>query len=166
MVNVPLFHKIMKYVYQHPEEWDQNSWGTIGCRTSFCIAGHAAHFASEKRSDVKLIWNHKELAYVGVNGLREQVSDFAIGELDLDHDDAYTLFRTWSAWGVWRKVAELTHGEVTLKKIAAEVKAEEARHRGEDTERRTDDETDSEDTEPNLRVIMHDVATIMERVSA
>jgi hypothetical protein len=166
MVNVPLFHRIMKHVYQNPQEWDQNSWGTRGCQTSFCIAGHAVHFASENRPGMHLIWDRDDLALVRVSGQSVQIQDVAIEELDLDYDDAYTLFRTWNAMDVWRKVAELTNGQVTLKKIAAEVRAdEEAKHRSDD-ERRTDDETDSEDTEPHLQVIMHDVATRMERVSA
>ena len=166
MVNVPLFHRIMKHVYQNPQEWDQNSWGTRGCKTSFCIAGHAAHFASENRPGMHLIWDRDDLAHVRVYGEHVQIQDVAIEELDLDYDDAYTLFRTWNAMDVWRKVAELTSGEVTLKKIKAEVEAEEARHREDDPERRTDDQSDSEDTEPHLKVIVHDVATLMERVSA
>lgn len=172
MVNIPLFHRVMKHVYTHPEEWDQDTWGErdTSCGTTFCIAGHVANFAALERKDVSLVWVGDSLTDVrvgrGVRSRQMRASEFATQELGLHPDDSYKLFRTWRAWDVWRKVAELTNGEVTLSKIAAEVAAEEVRHRSdEEPERHTDDESDSEDTEPRLKITVHEVPSLIEAVA-
>lgn len=58
VINFPLFDKVLAHIDAHPEEWEQETWGTQAspCKTSFCVAGHIANMDP----DVTLIWETDE----------------------------------------------------------------------------------------------------------
>lgn len=89
MVNAPLMQKVLDHITAHPEEWNQDTWGTKdACGTSHCFAGHAVSITGHK-----FVWDMLEggdnvAAMVDV-GL---ISDVAREELGLNLFQSLSLF--------------------------------------------------------------------------
>ncbi len=47
--NIALLRQVIQYIDDHPEQWEQGTYAAdLPCRTTCCIAGHAALLSGEK----------------------------------------------------------------------------------------------------------------------
>lgn len=93
MKNYPLIRKVRDHIRAHPEEHNQDQWGTwTSCGTTHCVAGHAVILAGAKPT-----WDlHEHGGYsmraVEYDGRMWSVGDLAQHLLGINSDQADDLF--------------------------------------------------------------------------
>lgn len=91
MPNKRKINNVLKYINEHPDEWDQGDWANA-CGTRFCFAGHAVvrskSWRLEKDENKRLTGMALE---VGSNR-KTHISDAATKVLDLNQEEEGALF--------------------------------------------------------------------------
>lgn len=89
-MNLTEIEAIITYVEDHPEEWRQTEWAVrTECGTAYCMAGHAVVRAGYH---VPLVGQNVGSCSCEKGGQWELISIAAAQVLELDHDEALTLF--------------------------------------------------------------------------
>jgi hypothetical protein len=113
-VNVPLLRKVLEYVSEHPEEWDQRAWmqwrprcGTTGCVAYHTLAllGYTAVFKGPEVTG----WAKSP------DGRSVSIPIAAADALGLDPIRRSMLFDGANTLAdLWMFAAEFTDGEITV----------------------------------------------------
>jgi hypothetical protein len=69
-LDLPLLHKVMDHIIEHPEEHDQTIWASrrldesgTPCGTKFCFAGHTVNMAMGPSE--RIVWHHQTWRVTG-----------------------------------------------------------------------------------------------------
>lgn len=122
-VNVDLLRKVLTYITEHPEEWEQANWAVrTDCGTACCVAGHAVAM-----SGYKFRWSSSwstvpsvAFSVFDADGRVGYIADVAAELLGLDWRDidqyengVYLLFDVHNTLDdLWRIAGELTDGQI------------------------------------------------------
>jgi hypothetical protein len=103
-LDLPLLHKVMDHIEQHPDEHNQSVWASrrpadqadAHCGTAFCFAGHAVNLSPQ---GYRFVWEplidgsgSLALDVRQPGGGKQRVSDHAADLLGLTVDEADILF--------------------------------------------------------------------------
>jgi hypothetical protein len=92
------------YLSAYPSQEGDSIKRAIGCGTAACLAGHVAFMVYPEATITD------DGDYVEIDGVNVHVFDLASELLEIDHDDAYTLFFTWN-WPTWAVNRAIAVGE-------------------------------------------------------
>jgi hypothetical protein len=97
--NLPLLRKVLDHIDAHPEEWDQEVYGTLTdaspCGTAFCVAGHALNMVGRFT-----LGNHPNGGTMMLDGraaLGAEVGDAAADLLGLTEAERRALFSMFNS---------------------------------------------------------------------
>lgn len=127
-VNLELLDKVLDYIIDHPDEWNQNVWCDASeanvCGTVMCFAGHAATMTGHKYT-----LNEESGDWELDGGL----DSFDVGQevLGLTHEEAQRLFvgsmfAQDADYYLDKPTYQLKNVKVEVERIRARAKAQEA----------------------------------------
>lgn len=122
-VNTPLLRKVLNFVTDHPDEWNQGVWAVrSACGTTACIAGHTVLMTGhEVEWGPSLVHDvehdvEKAVAVLGEPWTPVQtIREVATRELGLTEDQAYLLFNAGNTLAdLWWLAGKFTDWQIAM----------------------------------------------------